>query len=268
MKTTTSQATAFESAIYKGVIRHRRHTPSTHVFEYPIFMLLLKADEISSVMQKFWQLGSNVLRWARFKPGDYIGGEEGDLSQAVKARIAEKLGEPSADLEGEVYFLGHLRYFGFYFSPLNLYYLKQHGEFRFMLAEVSNTPWREKHYYLVDLQAPRRHSKQFHVSPFNPMDQDYQWRVIPPSSENDLCLVHIDIFGNPGKQQKIFEATLNLKRLELNQKQLTRVLLSTPTQTLSIVMGIYWQALKLLVKRTPLYKHPNKSSNTTKEGMV
>ena len=216
----------FESAIYKGLIRHRRFWPSAHEFDYPIFMLLLKADEIPRVVQEFWQISSNFLSWARFKRADYIGGSDGDISQSVRAKIAEKLERRPSDIEGEVYFLGHLRYFGFYFSPLNLYYLKQNGEFRYMLAEVSNTPWNEKHYYLVDLQKISRHSKEFHVSPFNPMEQDYQWRVVPPSGGKDICLVHIDIFGKSGNKLKIFDATLSLSRVDLNQKQLTRVLLT------------------------------------------
>ncbi len=268
MKTETSNQSEFESAIYKGIVRHRRFMPSAHEFEYPIFMMLLKVDEISGVMQKFWQLGTNTLCWARYRRGDYIGGKSIDLSEAVKGKIAEKLGKQLSEIEGEVYLLGHLRYFGFYFSPLNLYYLKQGDKFKYALAEVSNTPWHEKHYYLVDLEVAQRHAKEFHVSPFNPMEQDYQWRVIPPTADHDHCLVHIDIFGNGSEQKKILDATLNLNRLALNQKQLMRVLLTTPIQTFSIVVGIYWQALKLLLKRTPLYQHPGKSSARTKEGMV
>jgi DUF1365 family protein len=268
MKSESSRSTQFESAIYKGVVRHRRFTPATHEFDYSIFMLLLKADEIPQVMQKFWQLGTNALRWGRFNRRDYIGDTDSDLSQAVKSKIAEKLGVQAGELSGDVYFLGQLRYFGFYFSPLNLYFLKQDDQFKYMLAEVSNTPWNEKHYYLVNLQEAQRHRKEFHVSPFNPMQQDYQWRVVPPAADHEHCLVHIDIFGKSENQKKVFDATLNLSRVTLNQTQLMRVLLTTPIQTFSIVTGIYWQALKLLLKRMPLYPHPNKTSSRIKKGIV
>ena len=268
MKSEPLKSGRFESAIYKGVVRHRRFAPNTHEFDNSIFMLLLKIDEIPRVMQKFWQLGTNALRWARFNRRDYIGDKDGDLSQAVKSKIAEKLGIQARDINGDVYFLGQLRYFGFYFSPLNLYYLKREGEFKYMLAEVSNTQWKEKHYYLVDLLQAKRHRKEFHVSPFNPMEQDYQWRVVPPSSDHKHCLVHIDIFGKSEDQKKVFDATLNLSRVTLNQTELMRVLIRTPMQTFSIVTGIYWQALKLLLKRMPLYPHPNRTSNKTKKGIV
>ena len=268
MKTEPSNASGFESAIYKGVVGHRRFAPTVHGFDYPIFMLLLKVNEIPAVMQKFWQLGTNVLRWARFDRRDYIGGGNEDLNQSVIEKIAEKLGKQAVEIQGDVYLLAHLRYFGFYFSPLNLYYLKQGGKFRYMLAEVSNTPWNEKYYYLVDLQETRRHPKEFHVSPFNPMEQDYQWRVVPPATDHDHCLVHIELFGHDSSCKKIFDATLNLNRIELNQKQLTRVLLTTPIQTFSIVVGIYWQALKLIAKRIPFYQHPSKKSRSTEKGIV
>jgi DUF1365 family protein len=268
MKSEPLKSSRLESAIYKGIVRHRRFTPSTHEFDYSIFMLLLKVDEIPRVMQKFWQLGTNGLRWARFNREDYIGDKGGDLSQAVKTKIAEKLELQARDISGDVYFLGQLRYFGFYFSPLNLYYLKQEGEFRYMLAEVSNTPWKEKYYYLVDLLDTQRHQKEFHVSPFHSMEQDYQWRVVPPNADHKKCLVHIDIFDKSEDQKKVFDATLNLNRVTLNQTELMRVLLKTPVQTFSIVTGIYWQALKLLLKRMPLYHHPNRMNRKTKKGIV
>ena len=250
----------FESAIYKGFVRHRRFAPTRHEFDYPLFMLWLKADEIPALLKSFWQLGSNRLRWARFRRQDYVGNPSLDLTTAVKQKIAEELGTPNAELKGEVYLLGHLRYFGLYFSPLNLYYLKQAGEFRYMLAEVSNTPWNERHYYLIDLRNIQPHAKAFHVSPFNPMEQTYNWHITPPSELHNKCLVSIQSTPvNGGASGKVFDATMSLRRIPLNQTQLTRVLLKTPAQTASMVLGIYWQALRLFLKRTPLYRHPGKA---------
>ena len=57
----------FESAIYEGFVRHRRHYPSKHEFRYPIFMFLLNTEEIPKVLQSFWQLGTRVLSCARFR---------------------------------------------------------------------------------------------------------------------------------------------------------------------------------------------------------
>lgn len=261
----------FASAIYQGFVRHRRFTPCRHEFDYPLFMMLLKLDELPRLLKSFWQLGQGRLSWARFRRADYIGDTQQDLELAVRDKMAELSGLTIEQLEGEIYLLCHLRYFGFYFSPLNLYYLNQHDRFRYMLAEVSNTPFNERHYYLVDLDNPAPHAKEFHVSPFNPMQQRYVWRVIPPTVESGRCLVHIDVSDENQAQQKVFDATLSLKRLNLNQALMTRVLLKTPVQTASVIFGIYWQALRLFLKKVPIHKHPGKidsSIDKRKEGSL
>lgn len=254
-----ADAVELESAIYSGLVRHRRFTPTQHEFDYPLFMLLLKVDELPVLLRRFWQLGSSPWRWGRFRRADYLGDPQTPLDTAVKEKLAALSGEPLARLEGDVFMLAQLRYLGLYFSPLNLYYLRQDGRFRYMLAEVSNTPWNERHYYLVDLLNPQPHGKTFHVSPFNPMNQDYRWRIIPPDPERGKCLVHIQ--GSPGGKgdTPVFDAALMLERRPLNREELRRVLLKTPVQTLSILWGIYWQALRLFLKRTPLYRHPHKA---------
>lgn len=262
----TKASPSFESAIYTGFVRHRRFAPIANQFNNNIFMLLLKVDELPLVLKTFWQLGSGRFNWARFLRSDYIGDSNVSISDAVRAKIAEKLNDQSLVLDGDVYMLAHLRYLGFYFSPLNLYYLKCNGQFKYMLAEVSNTPWHEKHYYLIDLDNIQPHSKEFHVSPFNPMSQDYHWRIIPPNHGDAKCLVHIQANDHQEAKNKVFDATLSLNRIPLNQTHLTRVLLRTPTQTFSIATGIYWQALKLFFKRAPFYSHPSKNKTKAEEG--
>jgi len=268
----------FESAIYRGIVRHRRFTPTKHEFDYPLFMLLLKADEIPALIKKFWQLGNGPLSWARFKRSDYIGERSQSISESVRNKIAELSAIPAEELQGDVFILCHLRYFGLYFSPLNLYFLRQTTGKSFMLAEVSNTPWNERHYYLLDLNDCRPHDKAFHVSPFNPMSQRYHWRVQEPRADKPRCLVHIESRQqneggvNSETQEKVFDATLSMKRIELNQRELSRVLRNTPIQTASVVIGIYWQALKLVLKKVPLHAHPDRrrrdDRQTTREGKI
>jgi len=257
-----------ESAIYKGFVRHRRFSPVHHQFDNKIFMLLLKVEEIPQILESFWQIGSRKFSWARFRREDYIGQTDEPVDQAVKTKIAQKLSVDPLTIVGDVYMLVHLRYLGFYFSPLNLYYLKCGGEFKYMLAEVSNTPWHEKHYYLVDLENIHPQHKEFHVSPFNPMTQNYTWRIIPPESDQEKCLVHLKVSNRETENVSVFDATLSLNKCPLNQTALTRVLLKTPTQTLTIALGIYWQAFKLFLKKAPFYSHPKKNKTNTKEGTV
>lgn len=274
----SGQEAKLESAIYRGFVRHRRFTPAKHEFDYPLFMLLLKTDEIPAVLQKFWQLSENPFSWARFKRSDYIGESSQSIAESVRSKIAELSARPVEDLQGDVFMLCHLRYLGLYFSPLNLYFLKRQGGSSFMLAEVSNTPWNERHYYLIDLDNCQPHDKAFHVSPFNPMSQRYHWRVKEPAVDQARCLVHIesrqekDGDSAAGVEEKIFDATLSMERVELNQRELSRVLRRTPIQTASLVVGIYWQALKLFLKKVPLHAHPDRirrsNKQTTREGKI
>ena len=254
---------SLESAIFSGIVRHRRFSPTQHEFEYSIHMFMLRADELPQVMGRHWQLGTEWYRWARFKRADYLGGAE-DLGSSVKAKIAELAGPAAKDIEGDVFCLVLLRYLGFYFSPLNVYYLKYQGHFKYLLAEVSNTPWHERHYYLINLENIESHAKEFHVSPFNPMQQIYHWIIKPPDASH--CSVHIGVQDQNEPDEKVFDATLSLKRREINQSNLSRVLTKTPSQTLYLVLGIYWEALRLLVKRTPLYRHPKKQGVRTEKG--
>ena len=151
---------------------------------------------------------------------------------------------------GRVMLLTQLRYFGFHFNPVNFYYCYDEADtLRWVLAEVRNTPWNERHYYAVDGQQARPLEKAFHVSPFNPMDMVYHWRFNAPGKT-----LHMHIENH--QASKVFDATLALSRVPLTRANLRGLLLRLPMMTLKTVLAIYWQALRLWLKRVPLYNHP------------
>lgn len=235
-----------QSAIYKGSVFHARHHPKKHAFNYDIFLMWLKLDEIEKVEKDVRFFSAS--RWAplRFKREDYLGGSNTSLQKGVLDRMSELAEKP---LQGDVYFLGQVRTFGLYFSPVNFYYLRRpDGTYSHMLAEVSNTPWNERHHYLVDLHDQKNSQKAFHVSPFNPLDMQYQWTVMQPNQKLNLTLKCV-------KDITHLDTGLNLTRIELNSKSLFRVLVSIPHMAIRTVVGIYWQALKLFIKRVPFYAH-------------
>lgn len=263
MNVNDSRSPKWESAIYKGFVRHRRFSPRYHEFRYPLFMTFIKLSELDQLTSKLWFFGTHVWHWVRFRRADYVGNPTISLQDSVKQKISESSGIVISELNGEVFFYGHLRFLGFYFSPLNFYFLEHEGSLRYMLAEVSNTPWDERHYYVIDLDKPLPHKKQFHVSPFNPMEQRYSWHIRAPSRETSKSMVHLEVAAH-GQSTKLFDATMVLKRKQLNQINFLRVLVLTPMQTLSMVIRIYWQALKLYLKGVPFHAHPEKQKQNLK----
>jgi len=262
------------SAIYRGRVHHARYLPHPHAFSYSIAQWWLALDELEQVAaQSRWFSLTN--RWAplRFKRSDYLPDTDGDLAAAVRQKLSEQLQQP---ISGRVFFLGALRTCGLYFNPLNCYFVQSDGaqEFSYMLAEVSNTPWNERHYYAVDLQQPLRHPKTFFVSPFNPLNMHYRWQLKPPAGyaaeAGDKALIHLDVL----KQQatagtdaaswvRHFSATMKLSRVALNRRSIRNVLLRYPINTVGTVAAIYWQALRLWLKRNPVYISERTCSETT-----
>lgn len=97
-------------------------------------------------------------------------------------------------------------------------------------------------------------SKAFHVSPFMPMDMDYDWRFSTPG---DSLARHT---ANLRCGRRVFDATLMLRRHEISGHTLAATLLHQPLGSLAVVGRIYWQALRLWAKRVPFHVHPTKRS--------
>lgn len=242
-----------ESAIYKGKVYHQRFKPTQHKFDYDIYLFWLKLDEeeLTTLSHELKCFSAEGKARVRFKREDYLGDPSLSLRQAVLNRMIEL--NDGTPLSGDVFMLGQLRMWGWYFSPVNFYYLRNtDGKFTHMLAEVSNTPWNERHHYLVNLDTQDDTPKAFHVSPFNPMDMTYKWSISQPSTRLSLAMDCV-------RSDKEFSAGINLTKFTLDNANLTQALKRIPSMTIKTVAGIYWHALKLLLKRTPLYTHPEKS---------
>ena len=242
-----------ESAIYKGKVYHQRFKPTQHKFDYDIYLFWLKleSNELEILSSSLNRFSAYDKARVRFKREDYLGDPSLPLGQAVIDRMTELNGGKT--LQGDVFMLGQLRMWGLYFSPVNFYYLRNaEGKYTHMLAEVSNTPWNERHHYLVNLDTQDDTPKAFHVSPFNPMDMTYKWSISQPSTRLSLAMDCV-------RDDKEFSAGINLTKFTLDNANLSAALKRIPSMTIKTVAGIYWHALKLLLKRTPLYTHPEKS---------
>jgi len=246
-----------QSAIYEGWVRHRRYTPHAHAFRYRVCMLYLDLNEIDEVFRgrRLWAVGRRNL--AEFRRSDYLGDAAMPLADAVRERVRAETDRAPA---GPIRLLTHLRYFGHCFNPVSFYYCYQTDGTTLdtIVAEITNTPWKERHSYVLPITSAERHAsahvwalrKAFHVSPFLPMDRDYAWRFTEPGSS---LHVHMDVLRESTRE---FDATMALDRRELNAANLARVLLRYPAMTLRVVAAIHWQALRLWLCRNPVYDHP------------
>ncbi len=254
-----------QSALYSGMLSHRRELAPAHSFVYRMRLCWLDLDEVAALFaaSRGWSLHRFAPGWLRRR--DYLRPETGDLKQAVGDEIASQLGvRPS----GPIRMLTAPRVWGIGFNPLTLYYCYGNDGIglQFVLAEVRNTPWFERHCYALDLRQsaaaenhqPADHDKQFHVSPFLPHDLRYHWKLNTPA---DTLTVQI---RNDRAGETVFRASLALKReAELTPAQLQRELWQHLPQGLKTLAGIYWQALKLIAKRARFYAHPGTPSTPT-----
>lgn len=245
------------SAVYEGVVRHRRLAPRAHAFGYRMAQLYLDLDEVDHLFTGRWLWSSKHRNLAQFRRADYLGPPELSLAEAVRRRVETVTGRRPA---GPIRMLSHLRYGGFVFNPVTFYYCfaADGVSLNCIVAEITNTPWKERHAYVlpVDAATPRGRARQwsfakaFHVSPFIPMTRDYAWRFTTPGKD---LHVHMEVLRD-GRRE--LDATLALRRRPLNGASLARVLWRYPLMTAQVVGAIHWQALRLWLKRNPIHDHP------------
>jgi DUF1365 family protein len=233
--------------------------PVRHEFSYRMFMLYLDLSELPSLFDRRWLWSASRPACARFRREDHFGDPAVPLATSVRDLVERETGRRPA---GPIRLLTHLRYFGHVFNPVSFYYCfdEDDSQVETIVAEVNNTPWGEQHCYVLpqSMNAGNNgHGRYFpekvmHVSPFMEMDVDYDWRFNAPGQ---ALTVHME---NARQGRKIFDATLVLERKEVNGPALAYALAAYPLMTLKVVAAIYWQALKLWLKGTPLHDHPDK----------
>lgn len=251
------EAGELQSCVYKGVVTHQRWRQFEHRFSYRIFLFYLDLGELETLFNNNWMCGYEKTRIASFWRKDHLGETGQTLSDAVRKLIYEQTG---SEVSGPIRVLTHLRYYGIQMNPVSFYYCF-HTDGKTVdkiVAEVNNTPWNEQHCYVLDWpdsnseHAELSNQKNFHVSPFLPMNLHYHWLLSCPGEELKVRIQNYEV------DQRVFEANLELRRQKLTNWTVLSNLLRFPCMTAQVFAGIYWQALKLWWRGATYYPHPQR----------
>lgn len=297
-----------QSCLYEGRVQHRRFGPVEHQFKYPLFLLYLDLAEVPELARQGFFTCERGWSSRALWPSDHLplpklqdSSNTRELTPPIHTGRAPQSPPTNSDFAsvdtfirdhvehesgqrpvGPIRLLTHLRYFGYFFSPLNLYYCFDASgtEVEAIVAEVNNIPWRERHHYVLHHgnRSARglafRHEKAFHVSPFMPMEQQYRWHfrapgdqltvhlsnwpseLRPATDSSDENLKTTDISREKRPVSPLFDATLLMRRSELTHARLRSLERQHVWMPAKVVAAIYFEALRLWIKKCPSFSHP------------
>lgn len=243
------------SALYEGKVTHLRGRDVSHHFTSALTMCYLDLDELPRLLRSHPLWSAGRARPVQFRRSDYSGDPTTPLADSLRRLVEEETGRET----GPVRLLAHLRTWSWCFNPLALgFVFDPAGEkVTAVVASVSNTPWRERHDYVLpadgDGRVDCRREKKMHVSPFLPMDETYRFRIEPPGN-------HLRAIVEAEEEGGIaLRATLHLRRRPLDWRSMTLLPLRHPASSWRVSSGIYSQAARLSLKRAPFFPHPTKA---------
>ena len=245
-----------KSALYIGPVRHRRFHPKIHDFKYWMAYFFIDLDEVDSTFRYPLLFSQNKFNLFSFRRQNYLRPTEGTtLREAVDLAVHTKFGR---HIEGPVRILTQISYLGFCFNPVTFYYCYDAKDemLQYIVADVTNTPWNERHAYVVECKAGEKLNfvvpKEFHVSPFMHMEMVYKWNFTEPGKALTVHMENEDIASG----LKYFDATLTLRRRELTLFNFCKTFFTFPLMTFKAVILIYIEAILLKVKKLEYVPKP------------
>jgi DUF1365 family protein len=274
------------NSLFEGVTRHRRFLPAAHEFRFSLFLFLLEHEDSGSdamTSESIRALGGSIWPAIRFERSDYLDGDTSvSLGDAIRHLVEVLTGHAP---NGRVLTLTQLRANGYVFNPITVHYCLAAGtqpdgseRIDVVVLEVTNTPWKERHWYVIDARpgAVADHdqsvsvavtdergrirsefAKAMHVSPFLQMESTYRFTAMPPDDRLWFRLESIE--SHDGEDVKVFDADLSLKRLPLTVQSIRSQVLRHPFQTVRVWLNIHMNAARLALKRVPFVRHPDRS---------
>lgn len=242
------------SALYEGVVRHRRLVAPRHALAFRGAWLYLDLEEGDRAFRGSPLAGVDRPALATVRRRDHLPGRPGALADAVRDLVAERRGRRP---RGRVGLLTMPRFAGLGFNPVSFFYCWDEDErgLEAVVAEVTNTPWRERHAYVLGGRGEPvlrdAVPKDLHVSPFLPMDLEHRFRLRAPGRSLGV------VIQDRRRGRPVFEARLALRRRELTARSLASALARSPFQPVRALAAIYLHALRLFLRRAPFHAHPS-----------
>ncbi len=236
---------------------HRRLRPVEHSFRYRVWMLLLDLDELPEPLDRHPLWSARRPAPVRFRRSDHLGDPALPLADAARDLVARAHrgapGRAGAPADHAAHARRRLQP-GQLLLPVRRATAKRCEA---VIAEVTNTPWGERHHYVLERRRPEaalggRMAKRMHVSPFMPMEQTYEWGSGEPGERLGVRI------ANRERGELVFEASLALRRRELTPAAMTTVPLSHPPQVIAAIARIYGNAVRLRLKGAPYFPRPRR----------
>jgi DUF1365 family protein len=213
--------------------------------------MLLDLDELPDLGRRLRLFAYNSWGLFSFRDSDH-----GDGVRPLRNWAEDCLTQAGIEPDGgAIRALCYPRIFGYAFNPLTVIFChSRDGALRAIFYEVSNTH-RERHTYVIPVgareTAPIHQScrKEFFVSPFIPMNCDYEFKVVPPGDRVSIVIEEQDQEG------LLLVAAFSGRRRPLTDRALLRAFFAYPLMTIKIIAAIHFEAVRLLVKRAPIFSH-------------
>ena len=243
------------ATIWSGTVWHQRVAPTPHQFRYRMWWADLDLDRLDETLDQLRLLGTERGRPLRFQRSDYLGSTTEGLASSVRNLVESRTGSRPT---GPIRLLGHLRTLGWCFNPIALYLCHgSTGTLEWIVADVTNTPWKERHQYVLPADPTGVHGhvedKQLHVSPFMGMDQRYRFDIDLSAERLAMRVTTLEDGAEP------FAAGIDLTSRPMSDPALAGILLSHPLLTMRVSLGIHSQALRLWRKGVALHHHPDRA---------
>jgi uncharacterized protein len=242
--------------IWTGRVWHERRSPAVHRFDYRMWWADLDLDHLDDTVRALRMLSDRRGHPLRVARADLHGDPEISPATAVRDLVEARTGDRPT---GAVRFTGHVRTFGWCFNPIALYRCHDaDGELKWIVADVTNTPWKERHQYVLPatngVVVGHVEPKALHVSPFMEMDQHYRFDV---DIDDDHLTTRIVTMADGSEP---FAAGVDLRATAMTDAALLGTLVRHPLLTMRVSLGIHAQAVRLWRKRVPVQPHPRKRS--------